>query len=252
MANIIVRWNPGGPAEGDHLRHYDTLPFPLMDPVNKHGRFVGANDNGDDGVALLMEGLGNEFAGKPPKAASISSLLDGEEFIFDPDAETGPDHESHRPHGQYFWGCNTLPRTMPTMRRHSAIVRPCSWTGRRGELQLTKDFNSMKWKDSAPVVDDLDHGGPAGRPRVRRPHVARSRQRRPRSPAQWGKIPACDLIDLGYMGKGKPWHTHDDTPEHCSPLSLAKVGWVLGSGSEAMSDVSSICAALLGLTSAGF
>jgi glutaminyl-peptide cyclotransferase len=37
------------------------------------------------------------------------------------------------------------------------------------------------------------------------------------------KIPACDLIDFSY----KPWHTQADTPEHCSPLSLAKVGWVL-------------------------
>ena len=39
------------------------------------------------------------------------------------------------------------------------------------------------------------------------------------------KIPVCDLIDVSFMQK--QWHTQGDTPEHCSALSLAKVGWVL-------------------------
>jgi hypothetical protein len=37
------------------------------------------------------------------------------------------------------------------------------------------------------------------------------------------KIPACDIIDMKYQY----WHTQGDTPEHCSALSVAKVGWVL-------------------------
>ena len=48
---------------------------------------------------------------------------------------------------------------------------------------------------------------------------------RPPGTAQCGKIPACDLIDVSFMDK--QWHTQADTPEHCSALSLAKVGWVL-------------------------
>jgi hypothetical protein len=40
-----------------------------------------------------------------------------------------------------------------------------------------------------------------------------------------GKIPTCDIIDFaGYQGL---WHTEQDTPAHCSPLALAKVGWVM-------------------------
>ena len=40
---------------------------------------------------------------------------------------------------------------------------------------------------------------------------------------QFGNIPCMDLIDLDY----KPWHTHEDTPDKCSPLTAARVGWVL-------------------------
>jgi hypothetical protein len=37
------------------------------------------------------------------------------------------------------------------------------------------------------------------------------------------KIPTCDVIDFNYP----PWHTEGDTPDKCSALSLAKVGWVI-------------------------
>jgi hypothetical protein len=37
------------------------------------------------------------------------------------------------------------------------------------------------------------------------------------------EIPTIDIIDFDYP----PWHTREDTPEKCSPLSLAKVGWVV-------------------------
>ena len=39
-----------------------------------------------------------------------------------------------------------------------------------------------------------------------------------------GKIPSVDIIQRFPWAL---WHTTQDTPENCSPLSLAKVGWVL-------------------------
>ena len=36
-------------------------------------------------------------------------------------------------------------------------------------------------------------------------------------------IPACDVIDFEFPF----WHTEGDTPDKCSALSLAKVGWVI-------------------------
>ncbi len=47
-----------------------------------------------------------------------------------------------------------------------------------------------------------------------------------------GHIPTCDVIDFDYASDRvhysyPPWHTRADTPQQCSALSLAKVGWVL-------------------------
>ena len=54
MANIIVHWHPRSAARILLCAHYDTLPYPLRDPENPRGTFVGANDNAS-GVAVLME-----------------------------------------------------------------------------------------------------------------------------------------------------------------------------------------------------
>jgi len=38
-------------------------------------------------------------------------------------------------------------------------------------------------------------------------------------------IPAIDIIDFEYPGPGNAyWHTHNDTPDKCSPESLGAVG----------------------------
>jgi hypothetical protein len=43
------------------------------------------------------------------------------------------------------------------------------------------------------------------------------------------KIPTCLVIDFDFPRPGRLsyWHTTADTPDKCSPVSLAKVGWVL-------------------------
>jgi hypothetical protein len=92
------------------------------------------------------------------------------------------------------------------------------------DLQLPKDLQSVTWDDSRPVVDDIWAVAArlgvhefVDRPtlqKIRDDHLALH---------DIGKIPACDLIDFSY----KYWHTQGDTPEHCSALSMAKVGWVL-------------------------
>jgi glutaminyl-peptide cyclotransferase len=225
MVNIIVRWNPEARERVMICGHYDTLPFPLMDKVDTHGRFVGANDNAS-GVALLME-LGNEFAKQPPKGGVDFVFLDGEEFIFDRHAEAGPEHQPDSPHGQYFWGSEHFAKDYadhpPAFHYRAAVL--LDMVGGT-DLELSKDFLSMSWSDGIPVVNEI--WATAARLGVREfvdqtsldavtdDHLALH---------DVAKIPACDLIDVGFMQK--QWHTRDDTPEHCSALSLAKVGWVL-------------------------
>jgi hypothetical protein len=209
MANLIVRFNPENRERIMLCGHYDTLPFPLHDPVDRRGRFVGANDNGS-GVAILME-LGNDLAKHPPKVGVDFVLFDGEEFIF-------------QDHGKYFWGseyfANEYARRPPAFRYRYAVL--LDMVG-GAELQLPQEVNSLSWSDSRPLVKQI--WATAARLGVQEfvaqpgfevldDHVALH---------DVAKIPACDIIDMKYQY----WHTQGDTPEHCSALSVAKVGWVL-------------------------
>ncbi len=210
MANMIVRFNPENRERIMFCSHYDTLPFPLRDPTNRRGRFVGANDSGS-GVVILME-LGNELARHPPKVGVDFVFFDSEEFIFAED-------------GKYFLGsehfASEYVKHPPAFRYRYAVL--LDMVGGI-ELHLPQELNSATWVDSRPLVNEIWATAArlgvhefVARPRldaIRDDHLALH---------DVAKIPACDLIDFDY----KYWHTQGDTPEHCSALSLAKVGWVL-------------------------
>lgn len=209
MVNIIVRWNPEAKERIMLCGHYDSLPFPLRDPVNPRGRFVGANDNGS-GLAVLME-LGNELARHPPKLGVDFVFFDGEEFIFGED-------------GKYFLGseyfANDYANKRPAFRYRYAVL--LDMVG-GADLRLGEEINSLSWDDSHQLVKDIwDAAARLGIHNfinmpgyeVRDDHLALH---------DIAKIPACDLIDFDY----KPWHTQGDTVDKCSAESLAKVGRVL-------------------------
>ena len=171
--------------------HYDTLPFPLHDPVDRRGRFVGANDNGS-GVAILME-LGNELARHPPKVGVDFVFFDGEEFIFKDD-------------GKYFLGsehfADDYAKHPPAFRYRYAVL--LDMVG-GAELRLPEEPNSVTWDDSRPLVKEI--WATAARlgvqefvPRpslyaVRDDHLALH---------DVAKIPACDLIAFQLSTTGTP------------------------------------------------
>ena len=87
----------------------------------------------------------------------------------------------------------------------------------------------MRWKDTRPLVTDIwktakrlgvDEFIDRTKHEVRDDHLALR---------NIGKIPTCDIIDFDYPNSkaASYWHTEEDTPDKCSALSLAKVGWVL-------------------------
>ena len=81
----------------------------------------------------------------------------------------------------------------------------------------------MWWRDTRPLVEDI--WATAARLGVRE-FVAKSKYEMDDDHVMLhsvGHIPCIDVIDFDYP----PWHTQRDTPEQCSPLSLAKVGWVI-------------------------
>lgn len=213
MANILVRWNPESTNRILLCAHYDTLPFPMQDPENPRGRFVGANDNAS-GVAILME-----LAHDMPKLKSNYGvdflLLDGEEFIF-----------SER--DRFFLGSEYFAGEYAKAQAKKQLGYRYRWgvlldmVG-DADLDLHEERNSVWWRDTRSLVGQI--WATAARLGVRE-FVARPKHEVNDDHVilhDVGHIPCIDIIDFDYP----PWHTQGDTPDKCSALSLAKVGWVL-------------------------
>lgn len=209
MANVVVQWHPEREERILVCAHYDTRPFPDQDRRNPRGTFIGAND-GASGVALLMQ-LGKEMSELKGPIGVDFALFDGEEFVFD---DNDP----------YFIGSEWFARqyvaNKPPYRYRAAVLVDMIGDA---DLQLPQEINSIRWPDTRPIVDDIWRTAQrlGVREFIARPGVeVRDDHLKLR---QFGKIPAIDIIDFDYPY----WHTEADTPERCSPLSLAKVGWVL-------------------------
>jgi len=209
MANMVVQWHPERKDRILLAAHYDTRPFPDQDPVNPRGTFIGAND-GASGVALLME-LGKSMPNYQGPYGIDFVLFDGEELVFDDD-------------DRYFLGSEYFSRQY--------VTNPPPYRYRWGvlldmvadkNLEVFQERHSMWWDDTRPLVEEI--WGVAAELGVsefvaRRKHEIRDDHLMLHD---LGKIPAIDVIDFDYPY----WHTQQDTPEQCSALSLAKVGWVI-------------------------
>ncbi len=210
MANLIVEWHPERRERILLCTHYDTRPFPDQDAHNPRGTFLGAND-GASGTALLME-LAHQMPGLKGKLGIDFVLFDGEEFVF---------QEGRDP---YFIGSEYF-ATAYANERHSYRYR---WAVlldmvADADLQIYPDSHSLSWTDTRPLVQQI--WGTARRLGVREFVLDRQvdvldDHLKLHSIA---KIPSCDIIDFKYPA----WHTQNDTPDRCSALSLAKVGWVV-------------------------
>ncbi|HEY2840760.1 MAG TPA: M28 family peptidase [Pirellulales bacterium] len=209
MANLIVQWRPEAKERILLGVHYDTRPFPDNDPVNPKGRFIGAND-GASGVALLMQ-LGAVMKQYQGKLGVDFVFFDGEEFVFsDRDA--------------YFLGS--------TYFAEQYVDKPPAYKYRMGavldmvgdkDLQILEEENSMGWPPSRDVTKSI--WATAKKLGVREfvPRIGYKVNDDHMPLCEKAKIPVCDVIDFTYPF----WHTEGDTPQHCSALSLAKVGWVI-------------------------
>lgn len=209
MANLIVHWHPKSTQRILLCAHYDTLPFPMLDPRNPRGTFVGANDGGS-GVAVLME-LGNEMPKLSCKYGVDFVFFDGEEFIFSEG-------------DKYFHGSEHFAREYrdnpPPYRYRWGVLLDMVGDA---DLQIYQERYSMSWEDTRPLVEEI--WATARRLGVRE-FISRQKYyvRDDHLPLHdIAQIPTCDLIDFDYP----PWHTQGDTPKRCSALSLAKVGWVV-------------------------
>jgi hypothetical protein len=213
LANVIVEWHPERKERVLLCAHYDTRPLPDQDPdptLRRSGVFVGAND-GASGVAVLME-----LAHLMPKfdgAIGVDFLLvDGEELVY---------VEERDP---YFlgstWFAREYVRQPPPHKYRCGVLLDMVGDS---DLQVYQERFSVTWRDTRPIVRDIwataarlgvKEFVPRAKYTVRDDHLPLRNE---------GKIPTCDLIDFDFPY----WHTTRDTPQRCSPASLAKVGWVV-------------------------
>jgi glutaminyl-peptide cyclotransferase len=216
MGNLIVEWHPDRKDRILLCAHYDTRPFPDQDPVDPRGVFLGAND-GASGTALLCE-LAHHIPELRSKYGVDFVLFDGEELVYD--GQRDP----------YFLGSEHFAREYKTNRPdHQYRCGVLLDMVGDANLEILPEVNSMKTRETRQLVSDIwavaqslgVREFKSGRGHeVRDDHLALN---------EIASIPSIDIIDFDYptaRGRGY-WHTTLDTPEKCSPLSLAKVGWVL-------------------------
>jgi hypothetical protein len=216
MANMIVEWHPERKDRILLCAHYDTRPFPDQDFRDPKGLFVGAND-GASGAALFCE-LAHHMPELKSKYGVDFVLFDGEELVFD--GQRDP----------YFLGSEHFAReylaSPPPHRYQFGVLLDMIGDA---NLQIYREVNSMRTPQTRQINNDLFAVArnlgvkefiASTRHEVRDDHLALN---------QTAKIPTIDLIDFDYPNtRGQNyWHTTQDTPDKCSALSLAKVGWVL-------------------------
>jgi glutaminyl-peptide cyclotransferase len=184
--------------------HWDTRPWADRDPnpLNRTRPIPGAND-GASGVAILME-LCNLFSAQPPSKTVEIILFDGEDYGKDNNSEwcLGSKHFAARAAAETYGYAVLLDmvgdKTL-TLKREGNSQKYFPWL-------VERIWTAAKEIPSEPFRDEI---GPA----IYDDHL----------PLIEKGIPAIDLIDFEYPA----WHTLSDTPDQCSPNSLASVGKVL-------------------------
>ncbi len=215
MANMLIQWHPDRMERILLCTHYDTRPYPDQDRRNPGGVLLGAND-GASGVALLME-LGKWMPRLEGKYGVDFVLFDGSQFVFRED--TWKKKGDPRFLGAKFFSSTYIAEPPPYKYRKAVLLDMIG----NEDLQVYQEYNSMSWRDTRPLVDEIWQTAyrigvrefvPTRKHSVSDDHLKIH---------DVGKIPTCAIIDFD----DPYWRTEQDTPLHCSPLALAKVGWVM-------------------------
>ena len=217
MVNLVGSWFSERTSRILLTAHYDTRPFPDLDPDPEKRRapFLGAND-GASGVALLME-IANHLRESTTHFGVDLVLLDGEELVYE---EAGA-HDMEL----YFLGSRHFGRTYAADRRagrsRDRYVAGILFdmVGDK-DLILDQEVNSLRLQRK--LVAEVWGVAARLKERVFRPQVGPEVYDDHLPLNDYG-IPTIDLIDFAYPA----WHTTADRPEACSGESLARVGRVV-------------------------
>ena len=220
VKNLIIQWHPQRTERILLCAHYDTRPYPDRDPdpTKRRGVFVGAND-GASGVAVLME-LGHHIKSLDTKYGVDFVLFDAEELVYD---------DQRDPYfvGSKFFAESYVKSPPPHTYKWGVLLDMVG----DSNLEIYYEANSVKWRDTRPLVKDIWKTAKKLGVREFIPRVGHTIRDDHLMLHEIAKIPTCDIIDFDYPSRGRRnesyWHTTQDTSDKCSATSLRKVGWVV-------------------------
>lgn len=211
LTNIIASFRPEAMARILLCAHWDTRPRADQDenPARRNEPILGAND-GASGVAVLLE-IASLLKSQPPHIGIDIVLFDGEDYGLEGD------------HSNYLLGSQHFARTKSQdyLPRFGILLDMVGDTyleipREEHSVRFAPDIVDLVWKKArelgyAMFLDEV--GGP-----VIDDHL----------PLNDAGIKTIDIIDFNYPDQThRYWHTHQDTPDKCSPESLEAVGTVL-------------------------
>ena len=211
LTNLIASFRPESSARILLCAHWDTRPRADRDenPRRRNEPIIGAND-GASGVAVLLQ-IATLLKAHPPSVGVDIVLFDGEDYGREGDT------------GNYLLGsrhyASTASRTsvprfgiLLDMVGDAALEIP-----REGySVRYAPDIVNMIWRTARGlgITEFVDYLGAE----IIDDHL----------PLNEVGIPTVDIIDFDYPDPThRYWHTHDDTPDKCSPESLEAVGTVV-------------------------
>ena len=211
LTNIIASINPSSNARLLFCAHWDTRPRAEHDE-NKSRRnepMLGAND-GASGVAVLLE-MANLMKATHPAVGVDLVLVDGEDY-----GREG-DYSNYLLGARYFAG-NKAPDYAPRFGILLDMIgdKFLEIPRERHSVQYAPDIVDLVWNKAKELgyPQFIDEPGEE----ILDDHI----------PLNEAGIKTIDLIDFDYPDQtNRYWHSHQDTPEHCSAESLEAVGTVL-------------------------
>lgn len=213
LTNVVARFRPRDRPRVLLCAHWDTRPRAEQDESKgkRNDPILGAND-GASGVAVLLE-IARLLKAAPPAIGVDIVLFDGEDY-----GKEG-DHARYLLGSRYFAenkGADYVPRfgILLDMVGDKFLELPRE----QYSLKYAPEVVAMVWKTAAflGVRQFHDENGEE----IMDDHL----------PLNEAGIPTIDIIDFNYPDTtNRYWHTHQDTPEHCSAESLEAVGSVIAS-----------------------
>jgi glutaminyl-peptide cyclotransferase len=211
LTNIFASFRPVASSRILLCAHWDTRPRAERDEdkTRRNLPILGAND-GASGVAVLLE-IATLLKATPPRIGVDIVLFDGEDYGREGDLD------------RYLLGSQHFASTLPASYKPEYGIL-LDMVG-DANLDLPKEQNSVR---SAPDVVNTVWGiakelgifqfNDQVGDEILDDHI----------PLNKAGIKTIDIIDFAYPDAShRYWHTHDDTPEHCSAESLGAVGTVL-------------------------